>query len=672
MTTDSGDAQAGTHAQYPHLFSPLRLRDVTLKNRVAMLPMGMRFARQGIPTEGDFAFYRARARAGVGLIITGGTPVHENGTTRARDLYEPFNREALPGLSRLADEIQAEGVPVFGQLYHRGRMNNGESDWPMMGPSAVPSLASADPQIPHEMSVAEIGQMVEAFADSAAALKQCGFDGIEIHGAHGYLVAQFLARHANRREDSYGGSAANRMRFLLEIVAAVRARIGAGMPLGVRLSAEEGKDIVDGITLEESKQVASELARTGEVDYLSVTIGIRGGYVKDMSTPVGPAIPYASALRAASGLTVMVGQRINHPAMAESALAAGSADIIGMARALIADWAWAEKARDGRTLEIRPCIGCLQVCRSGVMGCVHSPTSGRETRWPAETVRRAAVSRRIVVVGGGPAGMEAAIQAAERGHKVVLLEASRRLGGQARIAALAPCRADVDGVVAYRQLELSRLRVDVRIGVRADAATVLAEQPDAVVIATGATLMACQADGVEMADGSQVIDVACVQEPDAESDRRMSAAKYALVVDDGSGFWETCSAAERLAERGLAVHFATPARALAANLPAESIGPLLRRLRGHNVQLLPMHRVSEILPGKVLLYDTARLAATRVLEEREVPADIVVYYAGKRANTGLAQELYGRVAEIHLVGDCISPRRINHAVVDGYRVGRSL
>ena len=673
MAADSSAGrQACTHAQYPHLFSPLRLRDVTLKNRVAMLPMGMRFAHQGVPTEGDFAFYRARARAGVGLIITGGTPVHENGITRARDLYEPFRREALPGLSRLADEIHAEGVPVFGQLYHRGRMNNGESDWPMMGPSAVPSLAAADPQIPHEMSIAEIGQMVEAFADSAMALKQCGFDGIEIHGAHGYLVAQFLARHANRREDIYGGTATNRMRFLLEIVAAVRARIGAGMPLGVRLSAEEGKDIVDGITLEESTQVARELARTGEVDYLSVTIGIRGAYVKDMSTPLGPAIPHASALRAASGLPVMVGQRINHPALAESALADGAADMIGMARALIADWAWAEKARDGRTLEIRPCIGCLQVCRSGVMGCVHSPTSGRETYWPARVVGRAPAPRRVVVVGGGPAGMEAAIQAAERGHKVVLLEANRRLGGQVRVAALAPCRADVDGVVAYRQLELSRLGVEVRTGVRADAAAVLAEQPDALVIATGAAPVDCRDDGVEVADGAFVIDVVCVQEPDPETERRLAAARNALVVDDGSGFWEACSAAERLAERGLAVQFATPARAMAANLPAESIGPLLRRLRGYDVQLLPMHRVSEIHAGKALLYDTTRLAATRVLEEREVPADVVVYYAGKRANAGLAQELCGRVAEIHLVGDCVSPRRINHAVVDGYRVGRSL
>lgn len=660
------------HPQYPHLFSPFRMRDVALKNRIAMLPMGMRFAHRGVPTEGDFAFYRARARAGVGLIITGGTPVHETGTTRARDLYEPFNPAALPGLTRLADEIHAEGVPVFGQLYHRGRMNNGESDWPLMGPSAIPSLAAGEPQIPREMSAAEISRIVEAFADSAAALKGCGFDGIEIHGAHGYLVAQFLARHSNLRDDEYGGELRNRMRFLFEVVAAVRSRIGAGMPLGVRLSAEEGRDIPGGITLDESTQIASELAKAGEVDYLSVTIGIRGGYVKDMSVSPGPAIPHAAALKEASGLPVMAGQRINHPAMAESALASGAADLIGMARALVADWAWAEKARDGRTLEIRPCIACLQVCRSGVMGCVHSPTSGRETQWPAVRIGRAPRPRRVVVVGGGPAGMEAAIQAAERGHHVVLLEADRRLGGQARVAALAPNRADVDGVVGYRKLELERLGVDVRTGVRADVTAILAEEPAAVVVATGSAPQTCDADGVEVESGAFVIDVIRVQDPDAECDRRLKASRTALVVDDGSGFWESCSAAERLAELGLAVHYVTPAKTIAANVPGESIGPLIRRLRGRDVKLLPMHRVSEIRRNSALVYDAVRLQATRALEEISLPADVVVYYAGKRANNALASRLHGLVPEIHLVGDCISPRRINHAVVDGYRVGISI
>ncbi len=658
------------HPQYPQLFSPLALRSVVLRNRTVMLPMGIRFAHDGTPNESDFAFYKARARAGVGLVITGGTPVHPNGTVRAHDLYEPFNPRALPGLSRLADEIHQEGVPVIGQIYHRGRMVSTDSDWPTWGPSAIASLATGDATIPHAMTLAEVEEMVEAFASSAAALMKCGFDGIEIHGAHGYLVGQFLSASSNLREDRYGGTPQNRMRFLLEIIDAVRSRIGAQAPLGVRLTADEGEHVVDGIRLPYAEQIAKVIAETREVDYLSVAIGIRGGYVKDMSTPVGPALPHAAAVRKASGLPVIASQRLTHPSLAEKVLADGGADMIGMARALIADWEWPSKAREGRAEEIRPCIGCLQVCRSGIMGCVHSPTSGRETIYPPWRKERAPRQRKVVVIGAGPAGLEAAIQAAERGHCVVLFEAAKSLGGQARIAALAPHRTDIDGVVAHRVLELTRLKVDVRLGIRADAAAVLAEAPDAVVVATGAVpLPFADVDG---GGHSHVIDVVRVQEPDERVEALLGAARHAVVVDNGHGFWESCSAAEALAKRGIAVSFITPARTIAANIPGESIGPLHRRLRWHNVIILPMHRVSEIREGSVSVYDSVRVAATSILEEKQLPADVVVHFSGKEVVTNLATDLARRVPELHIAGDCLAPRRINHAVLDGYRIGRSL
>ena len=216
-----------------------------------------------------------------------------------------------------------------------------------------------------------------------------------------------------------------------------------------------------------------------------------------------------------------------------------------MARGLIADWEWAAKARDGRVEEIRPCIGCLQVCRSGIMGCVHSATSGRETVYPPWQKERALKLRKVVVVGGGPAGLEAAIQAAERGHRTILFEADRRLGGQARIAALAPHRTDVDGVVSYRALELARLKVEVRTGTRADAATVLAEGPDAVVIATGAVPMPCQ--DIEGGELPHVIDVIRVAEPDEAAEKLLASARSAVVVDTAMATGELQgSAAERL------------------------------------------------------------------------------------------------------------------------------
>jgi 2,4-dienoyl-CoA reductase (NADPH2) len=655
------------HAQFPKLFSPITLRKVTLRNRIVMLPMGSRFARDGEAREGDVAFYRARARGGVGAIITGGTPVHASGTMRNRGYYEPFVKEALPSLARLADAVHSEGAAIFGQLFHRGREFAGDTDWASWAPSAVAS--PNDPQTPHEMSLSEIEEIIEGFGTSAANLCKCGFDGIEIHGAHGYLVAQFLSAQANRREDRYGGSPQNRMRFLLEIVDSIRSNIGPDAVLGMRMSADEGEDVVDGIRLAYSEQIAKALAATGKVDYLSVTMGIRGAYVKDMSVHVGAAVPLAAAIRKASALPVIAGQRINHPPLAEKVLASGAADMIGMARALIADWEWVAKARDGRVEEIRPCIACNQVCRSGIMGCVHSPTAGRETMWGPGSLKPAAVRRKVVVVGGGPAGMEAAIQSAERGHAVVLFEAGRRLGGQARIAALAPNRTEVDGVVAYRALELARLGVQLRLGVRADVAAVLAEKPDAVVIATGAVPALPEVEGGEL---SHVIDVIRALEPDAQTEKRLAAASSAVVVDNGSGFWETCGTAEALGKRGLQVHLVTPAGTVAGSVPVEAAAPLMRRLRWLGVTLLPLHRVSSIEAGKISVYDVVRVAATRILEERELPADIVVYYAGKRAVTELAVQLEGRVPELHMVGDCVSPRRINHAVLEGHRAGRSL
>ena len=657
------------HPQFPNLFTPLALREVSLRNRIVMLPMGSRFAKEGKPSEGDYAFYRARARGGVGLIITGGSPVHVNSTMRGRGYYEPFNREALPALARLADEVHSEGAAIVGQVFHRGRITLGDSDWPTWGPSPV-AMPGNDPQIPHEMTLAEVEGMIEAFGRSGANLCEAGFDGVEIHAAHGYLVAQFLSEQANRREDRYGGSAQNRMRFLLDIIDATRADIGPGAVLGIRISADEGEDVEDGIRLPYSEQIARALAATGKVDYISVTIGIRGAYVKDMSVHVGPTIPLAAAIRKAGGLPVIAGQRINHPSLAETTLASGAADLIGMARPLIADWEWVAKARDGRAGQIRPCIACNQVCRSPSMGCLNSPTAGRETVWGPGSLARAPVARKVVVVGGGPGGLEAAIQAAERGHAVVLFEADRRLGGQARIASLAPNRTEVDGVIAYRALELERLGVTVRLGVTADADSVLAEKPDVVVIATGAAPVA--PDDIEGGDLAHVIDVCTVQEPDGATEALLASAKSAVVVDDGSGFWETCSAAETLGTLGLQVHFVSPARTIGANLPFETIGPMTRRLRSLGVTLLPMHRVSTIEPGKVLAYDAVKVAGTRVLEEIELPADVVVYFAGKRARSGLAATLEGKVPEIHMVGDCVSPRRINHAVLEGHQVGRSL
>jgi len=667
MDSRHDTADGAPHPLLPHLFSPFRLGDVTLRNRVVMSPMGSRFAKEGRPMPADIAFYRARSEAGVGMIITGGTPVHVTGTLRNRAAFEAFNEASLPAFGEFATAVKAGGARLVGQIYHRGRETMGDSDWPTWGPSPV--AAPFDPQIPHEMTLAEIDDMVAGFRTSARHLMTAGYDGIEIHAAHGYLIAQFLSAQANRRTDAYGGSEANRRRFLLRLVDEIRDEIGAGPVLGVRISADEGPEIEDGTHLDQSLRTAEALAATRAVSYLSVTIGVRGTYVKDMSVPVGPTIPMADALKRACGLPVIIGQRINHPPLAERVLAEGKADLIGMARPLIADHEWVRKARDSRLDEIRPCIACNQVCRSGIMGCVHNPASGRELLWPPGSLGRAAAPRKIVVIGGGPAGMEAAIQAAQRGHDVVLFESQPRLGGQARVASLAPHRTEVDGVVSWRAGELRRLQVTLRLGMRADVAAILAERPSAVVIATGAVPTPPPVEGGDL---PHVIDVVRAIDPDAATAALLDRARTAVVVDNGAGFWETCSAAEALATRGLAVHYLSPTRSFAEGLPFEASPPLLERLRGLGVTLLPMHRVAWIEDGSVTAYDAVASSARGVLVEAALPADVVVYHAGKQPVDDLAAPLREAGVETHMVGDCVSPRRINNATFEAHALARRL
>lgn len=651
--------------RYPHLFSPFMLGGVEVRNRVVVLPMGTRFADAGRPSDRDVAFYAARARGGVGLIITGGTVVHENSAPRERDLHEAFRPEYRPDYARLADAVHRHGTKLFAQLMHRGReANPANVGASLLAASALPSATT--PVTPRAMSTAEIADVVEGYAASARNLVDAGFDGLEIHAAHGYLLGGFLSPATNHRDDAYGGSSEARARFVVEVATALRAELPDGAALGVRISGDE--EIEGGIDPAEAGRLARLFEATGLIDYVSVAIGIRGAYLKDMSHPTGIAVPLARAVRDATTLPVIASQRITHPALAEEILADGDADLIGLARAHVADPAWTAKAAAGTPERILPCVGCLQECRSrhvGV-GCVHNPTSGHEAELGAHTT--ATTPRRVVVVGAGPAGLEAARIAAERGHEVLVLERAREPGGQVRLAATAPHRAELDGVVSFRTAELQRLGVELRLGVDADAATVLAQRPDAVVVATGAGPLAPR---FEVADDARVLDPWALFEPRGRSGR-LSGTHRAVVIDDGTGFWEGVSAAELLAADGVAVTLVTPARQVGGAIPVESVGPTMRRLRARNVTLRPMTAVAAVEADRVSVYDPFRLAAVHTLEEEHLPADLVVL-AGPKLGVGhLRDELTAEGLEVHAAGDCLSPRQIRDAIVEGHLVGRAL
>ncbi|HEV7752729.1 MAG TPA: FAD-dependent oxidoreductase [Baekduia sp.] len=643
---------------YPRLSSAFTLGSLPLRNRMVMLPVTPRYAVGGMPTERDLAFYGARARGGLGLVITGGTPVAPSSTMADRRLYEAYTIEALPGFRRLVDTVHDGGARIIGQIMHLGReLAATDTDWDVVAPSAVPSPASGQRQVPHAMTRAEIAGMVEQQARCAENLISVGYDGIELHAAHGYLGAEFLSPFSNRREDEYGGSIEDRMRFLLETVAAVRARCGDGVVLGVRMSAEEG--VEGGLHPADVAEIGRRLSALGSVDYLSITTGIKGTYVPEIGTPHGLAAPAAGIVRAAVDIPVLVAQRITEPGTAEAILAEGSADLIGMGRGFIADPEWVVKAVSGRANQIRVCTGCMQECRFAVGGiaCMNNATAGRELTL-APAVATADHPRRVVVVGGGPGGLEAAVVAAEAGHDVVLFEAADVLGGQARLAALAPRREELAGVVAPRVVDVERLGVDVRLGVRADAELVLAQEPDAVILATGATAERVALPGGDLPHVRTVVELLEEGVPDG--------ARTAVVLDDGYGFWETYGTVELLAARGLAVQLVTPAQVVGAGVPGESVPFLLRRLAAAGVVC---HRVT-----RAVSIDEDGVVVAGVYDEvqQRLPADLVVGSMGKRACDELAVALEHRVAALASVGDCVAPRRTAHAILEGHRAARAL
>lgn len=633
-----------------------------------MLPMGTRLVRNGKPTDEGIAWHEARAAGGVGLIITGGTFVHPGNVPVSRQSIEAYDPDAVPALARLVTRVHEHGTKIFGQLAHSGRElgNTGgeQRDGPLWGPSPLPA---ADASIPHEMTVQEIASVVEGYAASATNLRRAGYDGVEIHANSGYLLAQFLATRANKRLDQYGGSLPNRMRFLFEIIVAVRQAIGDDPPLGVRLTADE--EIEEGMHIADAIEISRALEATGQVDYISVAIGAAAsGYVKDMFTPAGCAVDLAGAIKNTTRLPVIASQRITSPALAEQILSTGAADLVGVGRALIADPDWAAKARDGRAAQIRPCVGALEGCHSAPIGCMHNPEAGREliTRTASSEARGAPRPRTIVVVGGGPAGLEVALRAAVRGHAVTLYESEPALGGQVTLAARAPGRAELRALVTYRIDQLIRFAVDVRLGTRATAEQIVGLNPDCVVLATGSRPRLPSFDGARL---PHVLNIWDLFGGRPETTTIIERARSAVVADDGSGLWEACSSAEDLARRGLKVQIVTPAVAVGLGVPKDSLRPLLRRLRHYGVIFHPTSRIVRVAPGAVWIRDDLRLEADKKLELTEIAADLVVAFAGKEVDQSVALELGGKIPEVHSIGDCVAPRRIQNAVRDGYRVG---
>jgi 2,4-dienoyl-CoA reductase (NADPH2) len=644
---------------YERLFSRFKLKRFELRNRIAVLPYGTAMVEHGAPTEGDVAHYENIAKSGPALMFTGAMVVHASSAMRNRILTEGYDPGIIPHLKHKVDALHAHGVLVFGQITHLGReWVLGDSDIPPMAPSAIRS--PRDAYLPRAMTQSDIDVIVDAFGKTARNLQLAGYDGTEIHAAHGYLVAQFLSPATNQRTDSFGGTPQNRVRFLLKVIDSIRAYCGSDFGLSVRLSADEEQ--LDGLEIPDTAHIAKMLERHGGVDLLNITIGTRGGYVKDMTVPDAPVANAAVAIRRECGLPILLGQRVSTPEVAERVLAEGAADLIGMARAFLADPAWIKKTAADQPSRIRPCLNLNQDCRafSPHLHCAVNPVVGRETLHEFRELQPADAPKRIAVIGGGPGGLEAALTAALRGHQVSLFEARQSFGGQFLYAASVPHRHGLRRLIDWQLNELRVLNVSLHLGVRISHAADLPGPFDAAIVATGAQANPLPA-ALAVAGAVRWFDILDQGAPAPTGNGR------AVFVDDGTGFWWNYGVAEALVEAGWTLLFVTPSASVGHQIPHESVGPMLARLGRGSAEYRVLTTLEEVTP------DGARLVNLASGEETLVPCGLVVVHTGRSAVAGpTAALIAGGVPEAHEIGDCITPRRMSFAVLEAQRVGRRI
>jgi len=646
--------------QFPHLFSPQRLGRVTAANRISFSAHLTNLANDGLPTQRLTDYLTARARGGTGLIITEEQSVHP--TDRAYEhLIEAFRPEVVPLYKRLTAAVHTYDTRIFAQLNHNGQQCSGSlSRLPVWAPSPIPDVLYRE--TPKAMEAEDIDEVIEYFARSAVHAREGGFDGVELQFGHSSLARQFMSPLTNFRSDEYGGDLENRLRFPLELIAAVRSALGADYTLGVRLCADEL--IPGGLTLEDTKGIARRLQATGHLDFFNLSLAtfynlyLVGG---PMHTPLGYAVPLAAGIREVSTLPVFATGRINDPAMAERVLAEGQADMIGVVRGQIADPDFAAKAREGRVEEIRYCIACNQNCYGRVglnktIGCVQNPAAGSEGSEGERLLRPALRKKRVMVVGGGPAGMWAAKVATLRGHDVTLYEKGDELGGQVLMAARGAGREEFGVLARNERNQLARLEVPVEYGADVTAEAVLEREPDAVIVATGSRPKACPVGG---ADGQQVFNVWQVLSGDAELGERVLFIDY-------DGHHQATATAEFLAELGKTVHVVTSSLFVGSDLgPSQDLYLSRQRLLQKKVTFTPDFAVMEIAGTEVKGFN---------VYSNEWDAfsgyDSVVTAMGNDADEGLYFALKGRVPELVRVGDCVAPRRVDMAIYEGYMAGK--
>ncbi len=605
-------------------------------NRVIMGVYPTHYALDSQVTDRMAWFYRARARGGASLIVVEGPcldyPHDYSGETQLRLDDDSF----LPGLQRLTETIHAGGARAFLHLNYPARTGPRE----------------ARVSVHEHSSSVELGRLVRKFGEAAGRAREAGFDGVEVQAGWGELISRLLSPAYNHRPDEYGGPLYNRGRFLLQVIAAVQDKAGPDFPIQVKMSAREF--LPGGFEIEEAQAVAAMLEKAAVASIL-VSAGsadTRRWSVPPQAVPPAVLAPIAAQIREAVGIPIVTVGKIKNPDMAEAILAAGQADFIALTRPFITDPDWAKKARKGRPQDIRGCIYCLQECAgSGVPGlgraCVANPYTGQEG---LIRIRKARKKKRVVVVGGGPAGMQAAITAAERGHSVRLIEQAPRLGGVFSYPRIAGYKGDVVELPRYLEHRVRQLGIDVTLGVRATAAHVLAQEPDAVVVATGSLRFIPPYPGIE---GENVIEGR-----DFWAGRDGFGGRVAIIGAGSVAF----EAADWFADRGTEVTILARGADYLKDMTELPRKELLDRLGTKRVRILSKVQVVSIEPALLVYRDEEG-------GEVSLAIDTIVVAAGGRRDPALAEELKGRVQEVYLAGDCDQPGTGGMAIRSGLGVG---
>ena len=625
------------------LFQPIDIGKLQLKNRIVFLAAATEYSDNGFVEQREVDYMAARARGGSGLLTTGMLVPSYMGPIPLNVIYDD---KFIPNLRQLTDAVHKEGTKIAAQIGIQYFWAKDESS-PVeeVSPSGIATRRNSSPRA---LTVDEIHRIVDAYAEASRRARDANFDAVEIMCGIGYLIARFLSPLTNRRTDEYGGSLDNRMRFMLEIIAATKDKVGDDYPLICRMCADDFME--GGQRLEETSQVAIALERAG-VHCLNVGAGwheCRTPLVY-MSVPRGNFVYLAEEIKKAVDIPVVAGYRINDPVLADSIIAEGRADLVGMARAIIADPEFPNKARQGRFDDIRPCIACGYCLDSVILGapvaCAVNPEVGRETEL---AIAPATQPKKVYVIGGGPAGMEAAVVAAKRGHDVTLFERGDKLGGNLLLAAIPSYKWEINNLTKYMETQLQKSGAKVMLNTEVDEATVAGGKPDVVIVATGTSPTVPDIPGADGDNVSTALDVLA---------GKNEVGERVVVVGGGQ---VGCETAEHLAEQGRQVTVLEMLERMGNDIGLTTRWVIMQRLQEAGIATETGARVVEITGAGV---NAERNGAIDLF-----PADSVVLAAGLTPQNELAQRLKDKVAEVHSIGDCAEVQKIANALEGGFRI----